>query len=498
MPENNAKQTDRSQLLTIEPVTILRDVLRRWYWIVAAALLAGMAAYVVSGVSYEPVYRTDTTFVVSAKGSSTTVYQNLSATTNLATVFSEVLNSSILRAAVLEELGMDSFDGAITASAVPETNLLTLQVTASDPRTAFLVTRSVIENHHIVSYQVLGDTILEVLQMPKVPQAPINSAGELARAKKTAMLAAAGVLGLLCVLSAAADTVRTQQEAEEKLSCRVLGTVRHERKYKTLKALLRRRKTGILLTMPSTSFLFAETIRKLRRRIEQQMPTGGKVLMVTSVAENEGKSTLAVNIALAMAKKDKRVLLIDADLRRPACCKLLEYAWHGPGTVEVATEQVALGDAVQMDKSDRLSLLLERKGTDMSTDLVGSEGMARLMEQAREQFDFVVVDTPPMSAAPDAECIMELVDATVLVAQQNVVTAGRLNSAVASLQRARSKLLGCVLNNVYGTGSRGGYGYGYGYGRYGKYGKYGRYGAYGGYGAYGAAEHQARSAEREQ
>lgn len=498
MPENNAKQTDRSQLLTIEPVTILRDVLRRWYWIVAAALLAGMAAYVVSGVSYEPVYRTDTTFVVSAKGSSTTVYQNLSATTNLATVFSEVLNSSILRAAVLEELGMDSFDGAITASAVPETNLLTLQVTASDPRTAFLVTRSVIENHHIVSYQVLGDTILEVLQMPKVPQAPINSAGELARAKKAAMLAAAGVLGLLCVLSAAADTVRTQQEAEEKLSCRVLGTVRHERKYKTLKALLRRRKTGILLTMPSTSFLFAETVRKLRRRIEQQMPTGGKVLMVTSVAENEGKSTLAVNIALAMAKKDKRVLLIDADLRRPACCKLLEYAWHGPGTVEVATEQVALGDAVQMDKSERLSLLLERKGTGMSTDLVGSEGMSRLMEQAREQFDFVVVDTPPMSAAPDAECIMELVDATILVAQQNVVTAGRLNSAVASLQRARSKLLGCVLNNVYGTGSRGGYGYGYGYGRYGKYGKYGRYGAYGGYGAYGAAEHQARSAEREQ
>lgn len=494
MPENRENRAEGFELLSLEPVTILRDVLRRWYWIVAAALLAGMAAYVVAGARYVPVYRTDTTFVVSAKGSSTTVYQNLSATTNLATVFSEVLNSSILRSAVLEELGLESFDGQITATAVPETNLLTLQVTASDPRTAFLVTRSVIENHQIVSYQVLGDTILEVLQQPKVPQAPINSAGELAYMKKAAVLAAAGVCGLLCVLSATADTVRTQREAEEKLGCRVLGVVRHERKYKTLKALLRRRKTGILLTKPSTSFLFAETIRKLRRRIEQQMPTDGKVLMVTSVAENEGKSTLAVNIALAMAKKDKRVLLIDADLRRPACWKLLEYPWHGAGTVEVASEKASLQDAMQRSKDSRLCMLLERKGTGMSTDLVGSDGMARLIGQAREQFDFVVVDTPPMSVAPDAECMVELVDAALLVVQQNVVTAGRINSAASSLQGGRSKLLGCVLNNVYGTGAGGGYGHSYGYG----YGRYGRYGTYGRYGAYGAAEHQARSAESDQ
>lgn len=74
---------------------------------------------------------------------------------------------------------------------------------------------------------------------------------------------------------------------------------------------------------------------------------------------------------------------------------------------------------------------------------------------------------------------MELADATLLVVQQNVVTANAINSACAALRSARAKLLGCVLNNAYG-GSDGGhsYGYGYGYGRYGKYGKYGAYGAY--------------------
>ena len=478
MPENKDVQTEQVSLLSLEPVTIVRDVLKRWYLIVAAALLAGMVAYVVSGLCYQPVYRTNTTFVVSAKGSSTTVYQNLSATTNLATVFSEVLNSSILRSAILEELDMPSFDGTISACAIPETNLLTLQVTASDPRTVFLVTRSIIENHPIVSYQVLGDTILEVLQMPKVPASPINSAGEASNMKKAAVLAAVVMCGILCVLSVMKDTVRNQQEAEKKLECRVLGTVRHERKYKTLGALLKRRKTSILITKPSTSFLFAETIRKLRRRIEQQMPAGGKVLLVTSVVENEGKSTLAVNVALAMAKKDKKVLLIDADLRKPACYKILEYFWRGPGTVEAATGKVALQDAILPMKDSELNLLLARRGVSTSTDISSSEGMARLIADVRKQFDYVVLDTPPMSVAPDAECIMELADATLLVVQQNVVTANMINGAIATLRGAHAKLLGCVVNNAYGVRSSGGgygYGYGYGYGRYGKYGKYGVY-----------------------
>lgn len=490
MPENNEMQTKQINLLSLDPITIVRDVLKRWYLIVAAALLAGMAAYVLSGVFYRPVYRTNTTFVVSAKGSSTTVYQNISATNNLATVFSEVLKSSLLRNAILEELDMTAFDGTISASAIPETNLLTMQVTASDPRTAFLVTRAVIEHHSIVSYQVLGDTVLEVLQTPTVPSAPINSAGELSNMKRAAVLAGVAVCAILCVLSALKDTVRNQQEAEKKLDCRVLGNILHERKYKTLRALLKHRKTSILITRPATSFLFTESIRKLRRRIEQQMPAEGKVLMITSVGENEGKSTLAVNLALSMAKKEKKVLLIDADLRKPACYKILEYIWRGPGPVEVAAGRVTLEEALLQLKGSELRMLLPRRGVSTSTDISGSEGMAKLMAQAREQFDFIVVDTPPMSVAPDAECIMELADASLLVVQQNTVTAERINGAAATLQGGRSRLLGCVLNNVYGLRSGGGYGYGYGYG-YGRYGKYG-------YGQYGAVKTQTEGAGNDQ
>ncbi len=482
MQDNTEKQSEQIELLSFPITTILRDVVKRWRLIVFTAVLAGIIAYVASDLLYTPTYSTTTTFVVSARGSSTTVYQNLSATSNLATVFSEVLNSSILQKKVLATLGMASFDGKISASAIAETNLLTLRVTASDPRTAFLVMRAIIENHQIVSYQVLGDTILEVLQNPTVPVAPVNPIASFSYMKKAAFLAAAAMCLLLAFLSYRRDTVRSRQEAEKKLDCHVLTEIGHERKYKTLGMMLRRRKTSILITNPATSFQFVETIRKLRRRVEQLMPADGGVLMVTSVMENEGKSTVAANLALAMAQKNKRVLLIDCDLRKPACYKILHFPWRRSGTIDVATGKAGLEDSIMQMEPIGLCLLLERRSLRSSTEISGSEGMAQLLEKARNLFDYVVVDTPPMSVAPDAECIMELTDASLLVVQQNVVKADGINRAIRALQGAKSKLIGCVINNVYELsltqGSGYGYGYGYGYGRYGKYGKYGKYGNY--------------------
>ncbi len=479
MQEKTENQTEQISLLSFSPVTILQDVLKRWYLILIAAVLAGMAAYVVSDLLYVPSYATTTTFVVSAKGSSTTVYQNLSATTNLATVFSEVLNSSLLRKSILETLGMASFDGTIDASAIAETNLLTLRVTASDPRTAFLVTQAIIENHQIVSYQVLGDTILEVLQSPTVPVIPVNAAASFSYMKKATLLAAAAMCILLGGFSYRRDTVRSKQEAEKKLNCQILGEIQHEQKYKTLRSLLKRRKTSILITNPTTSFSYTETMRKLRRRIELQMPKGGRAIMITSVMENEGKSTIAVNLALALAKKSKRVLLVDCDFRKPACYKILEYPWRGAGTVDVASGKIMPENAIVQMKDTGLFLLLERRGLRSSGEISSSEGLARLLKDAREHFDYVIVDTSPTSVTSDAECIMELVDASLLVVRQNQVSADGVNRAVTSLSNAQSKLLGCVINNVYALPQGAGYGYGYGYG-YGHYGRYGKYGKYGG------------------
>ena len=104
--------------------------------------------------------------------------------------------------------------------------------------------------------------------------------------------------------------------------------------------------------------------------------------------------------------------------------------------------------------------------------------MGRMLEQARKEFDYVVIDMAPMSVVSDTEAVMELSDASLLVVRQNGVRSLDLNRAINDLQRGKAKLLGCVLNNVYSMDILSGEGYGTGYGRYGGYGKYGRYGVY--------------------
>lgn len=493
MAENKMIQQEaQTSLLSFDPILILRDVLRRWYLIVAAALIAGMGAYVLTEVRYVPQYTTTTTFVVTMQESSSSVYQNLSATTTLATTFSEIINSSILRKTVMEELRTNSFQGTIEASAVEETNLLTMKVTDSNPRTAFLATKAIIEHHPEVSRQVMGNTVLEVLQQPTVPTTPSNPLTAGSNGKKAAAIAAAAMCVLLAILSFMRDAVRSSEETANKLDCRVLAEIDHERKYRTLWAALRRRKTSILITNPLTSFSFTEKIRTLRRKLEQHMPENGKVVMVTSVLENEGKSTVAVNLALSMAQKHKRVLLMDCDMRKPACGKILDVSGSF-GTIDVLKGTTALAEAVtEYPENKSLQLLLESRTVRNSTKLVSSAAMAELIQAARAEYDYIILDTPPMSAGSDAEVLGDLADGMLLIIRQNQATAGALRGALEALQATRAKVLGCVLNDCRSSPITDQGSYGYGYGTYGHYGHYGKYGKYGKYGAYGAAQKGSR------
>ena len=465
-------------LLSFDPIVPLLDVLRRWYLIAAIALIAALAAYAGTEFLYQPQYTASTTFVVSMQGSSSSVYQNLTATTNLAATFSEVLNSSFLRKSVVQTLGTGSFNGRIEASAIEETNLLTVRVTDSSPRTAFLATRAIIDNHAGLTRQIMGDVILEVLQQPSVPSAPSNPMRAGSNAKRAAIFAGAASCALLALLSCMRDAVRSTEEASRKLDCRVLGEVHHERKRRTL----RRKRTSILITNPLTSFSYTETIRTLRRKFEQHLPDGAKIVMVTSALENEGKSTIAVNLALSLAQKQRRVLLIDCDLRKPACYKILEQAVSRGGTIDVLRGTASLADCVQAyPEAKNLELLLETRAVRNSSKLMSADGMARLISEAKAAYDYVILDTPPMSAGPDSESLADLADASLLVVRQNQAAAAALRAAVDILQSADGQMLGCILNDSRSSSLSGEDSYGYGYGHYGHYGHYGTYGKYGAY-----------------
>ena len=386
---------------------------------------------------------------------------------------------------IAEKMGVPAFEGTIDTTVITNTNLINVTVSAADPRTAFLVAQTLIEHHETLTYEVVDGIVLEVLQGPAVPMAPANYLNAANKMKQMMLLAAVATAVLLAMISYMRNAVRSGAEARAKLDCEYLGELPHEKKYKTLFARLKRKKTIVLINNPVASIRFVESVRKLRRRVEQRME-GGKVLMVTSLLENEGKSTVAANLALAMEQKHKRVLLIDCDLLKPACRVILKQREVASGIKEVLLGSAEPADAILQYKNTDMYMLLAGKRSRNSGDLLVGDRMKALLAWARENFDFVVLDLPPVSVASDAESMTDLADACLLVVRQNTAAAPALNKVIASLDGHKAEMLGCVLNNVYATRLSSGGGYGYGYGGYRKYGRYGHYGHYGHYGRYGS------------
>lgn len=476
----------------VHGVLLFRALLRGLPLIISCALLAGVSGYVWGSLSYKPVYQTTTTFVVTANnGSSASSYTNLTSATNLASHLSVVLKSDTLKNAVMEDLGTDSFNASLSARVISDTNLIVMGVAAYSAKDAYQITESVLKEFGELTDIVMSDVAFEVLQRPTVPVAPTNSPDSASRAKRFAGIAAALVTLAVLAFAQFRDTVKTEDEVEKKLDTNLLVSVGHERKHLSLKDILGRKEGSILITNPTVSFAFVETFKRLRIKIEHEATDKSKkVILVTSFEEDEGKSTVAANLAMVLGRKYRKVLLIDADLKKPALHRILGYENR---------EYVPIGDLLRgrtegdtdviiNDEEKRIHAMVGSAGESYSSDLLSGERMASLLSIVSERYDVIIIDSPPLSAGNDTENLADLADASVLVVRQDYVPARILNDAIDHLRGSKAGLLGCVLNNVriadiselYSYGDRGGTAYSrYGYGK----GTYGSYGS--GYGSSG-------------
>lgn len=482
--ENHQKfSRDMDSGMNFDPYTIYLDIKK---WIVVILLIAASVSllmYVNQGRKYVKMYESSSTFIVSSSGTNNNVYNNLTVTSEISTKFSEILNSSILQKKIAEELGMSSFPGQATAEIVPETNLLVLKVQAASPELSFRLTKAIMNNYDIVSDLLIGNVTLDVLQEPQVPSEPINKFMPFAIMRKTFLITLAGLCIIIAILSYMKDTIRKPKEVAKKLNTKLLETLYHEEKNKTIKAKIKQENTAnsILITNPSTSFRYVETIRKLGRKVKSSMDEqNAKVLLVTSVEEQEGKSTVAANLAIAMAEESRKVLLIDGDLRKPAQYKIFGYKEEETNQFGKMLEGKARAEKLidQIDNTN-LYVMLNSISYDNSTEMITTGLFKRVLDYLKGQVDYIVIDTSPMAQVADTEELLEMADVSVLVVKQHVAQTKDINDAIETMSGAtHSNLLGCIYNDAFvGVAEKTrnyGYGYGHGYG-YG-YGDYGRYG----------------------
>lgn len=202
-----------------------------------------------------------------------------------------------------------------------------------------------------------------------------------------------------------------------------------------------------MVSLVDRSSFAAERFRTLRHLIEQKKQERGlRVVAVASAASGEGRSLIAANLAGALAQnEDARVLLVDADLRKPTLQSYLGLQGQRRGLVDAVLDPtVAIEDVIVLRDPFNLSILPAGSKHGSPYEVLSSERFTSLLASVSAYYDYVVIDTPALSACPDARLLQNLVDGYLIVAAADKTPRKQLDEALAEL--APEKVLGIVFN----------------------------------------------------
>jgi len=298
--------------------------------------------------------------------------------------------------------------------------------------------------------------IVDPARVPMVPARP-NIPRNLQIAFAAGLL---GGIGLAFVTEALDRTIRTPEQVQMTSGLATLGVIPLEgsvasgKRLSFLPALPSPNRSSesaqdlALVAASRPASQIAESYRALRTSVLLSSSSRPKVLLVTSSLPEEGKTTTAINTAIVLAQRGGRVLLIDADLRRPNIHRMLGIRSEN-GLSSVLTGNCNLSDALhESDHCTNLFVLPAGPIPPSPSELLASQAMRELLERCRNEFDHVLIDTPPVLSVTDAVSLSVDVDAAVLVVRSAGTMKPALRRACELLRQVKANILGVVLNAV--------------------------------------------------
>lgn len=466
MNENLSNNSEELEKINI--VSFLNDLLHRlksvWWIILLLTVVFGALFYYRTSTTYSPSYTAEATVSVEIVNGG--AYANRNTAEQLGNIFPYILTSGALSDVIASDLGTSSVPGNIRVTSIKGTNLLTISVTGSNPENVYAVLQSVLRNYPEVAQFVVGQTSLNVIDDSGIPSDTGKTSVLRGSLKKGAVIGFGIGLLMLVAYTIGTRTIRDEDELRALLNVPCLGTLPAYKKKKRTKTTSN--EINILHDASGSNGSYVEAMRLIRTRLERQMGDR-KVIMVTSSIPGEGKSTVAGNLAISMARKGKRVVLIDCDLRNPTQGSVFDLKDKFPGLVAVLQGTASLEEALYPveDHGEQIGLTL-LPGADKESRLVeilGSEEMGKLLEKLKERADVIILDTPPTAMLVDATIMMPYVDGVVYVVMSDFAKRSFIFRGMEELTSNGVDVLGCILNG--GNTSSKGYGYyGYKYGGY--------------------------------
>lgn len=275
------------------------------------------------------------------------------------------------------------------------------------------------------------------------------------------VLGIAGGFGLAFLADFTDQNFRSPEEIRRRLGLAIFGHVPFQasKEAKSEASKL----DPMLLAHHQPKTRLAEAYRGLRTAVFfSARGAGHQVIQVTSPNMADGKSTLISNLAISIAQSGKKVLLIDADLRRPRLAKLFNIN-NEKGLVDILTGEASINDMVQKSDAPGLSVLVSGKRPANPAELLSSPKLKELLDTVRNHYDFVLVDTPPLLAVTDPCVVAPAADGILLVLRLTKNCRPSAERAKELLVSLKANVLGVIINKTAETKDRSYYGYGYGY-----------------------------------
>ena len=386
-----------------------------------------------------------------------------------ADAYTEVMRLRLIAAQERESELQKSFDTQLFAAREFGTQAAQYTMLQSELRRAERICE--ILDERIKELNVTEDTgalnisILEVARPADKPSKP----------QKAKIMAIALVLGLmlgggLAMLRESLDyRLRSSEEISAVLGVPVLGVVPAMSKKQTLVA--RGQKAHL-----EPKSIVAEACRTIRTAVYFGVPNGqAKTILVTSPDAGDGKTTVASNLAIAMAQAGQKTLILDADFRKPMQHRIFEID-NKKGVSSMLIGEHAGDGTIQAGPVEGLDVLACGPEVPNPAEILSSDTFGEKLKNLSERYDRVIIDAPPVGPVADAQILSAVCDTTLLVLRAEKSTRKHSQQARDSLLSVGGRILGTVVNGV--SHKHGHYGY-YGYGYYGSYGRYGHYGYYG-------------------
>jgi len=525
---------------TIDLLKIIRLILSKLWAVLIAMIVFGGAAFAVSYFMMPRMYQSYTSLYVKNANSAniddkTSVNINdINASKSLVNTYIAVLSDDAVMEQVserlLEKVGparlsevlsvdlsserikITNLKSCISMAAVNQTEVLKVTAVTSDADISAVICNTVAEVAPEVLIRVVGAGSVEAIGEAKPIITPVSP-----NIKRNSLLGAIAGFVLAVAIIIIADlldnTVKSSKELTDKFEKAIIGEIQGfgvtKKEIKEAK-----RSTDVkraTLLDPKTPFNVKESYKAMRTNIVFSLSTSdNKAFAVSSANPGEGKSTTAVNIAIALSQAEHKVLLIDGDMRKPVQHKVFDRKNHN-GLSSVISGMKPLNDCIQKEVLPNLDLMSSGPKPPNPSELLASERCSGLIEELKDLYDYIVIDTPPINVVSDAMGLSSSIAGIIMVTRYGITTFDAAEDAMQKLELADMNLLGFVLNDIsakeagaysnykYKYRSYGKYGYGkYGYGKYG-YGKYG----YGGYSSYGYGygeepEEQENDSEKEE